>query len=66
MELPSKNKSFEENAAIVLIFIAFGYFLIRLVSDFLYTHKTHQMNVDIREFDGEDIWSKELDEYKIP
>ena len=44
MELPSKNKSFEENATLVLIFIAFGYFIIRLL--YFATHVSHYVPPD--------------------
>ena len=59
MELPSKNKSFEENAAIVLIFIAFGYFLIQLL--YFATHISHYVPPDeITHFGLCQVFSKTL------
>lgn len=59
MELPSKNKSFEENATLWFIFIAFGYFLFRLF--YFATHISHYVPPDeVTRFGLCQVFSKTL------
>lgn len=59
MDLPSRNKSHVENVALCLIFIAFGYFLFRLL--YFATHISHYVPPDeVTHFGLSQIFSKTL------